>query len=202
MIVIFIFLMASDTEHVFLCTYWSSVCLLWSNVYLPIFNWVIYLFWMFHFIASYSCFMDQISSLLSLKDCLAIWNFLLPPALSVFPLSSLFLFVCLVCSLLHYRFFMNIWIFSHIKKNEWGTEVLTGSCVKSRSNREITPYCQSLRVFSFGLLNFPQRNPPTFSVGTLSQVVRVLRSTERGRDHMPLVGPSLCRLKISVSPIC
>lgn len=113
---IFISLMASDTEHVFLCTYWSSVCLLWSNVYLPIFNWVIYLFWMFHFIASYSCFMDQISSLLSLKDCLAIWSFLLPPALSVFPLSSLFLFVCLVCSLLHYRFFMNIWIFSHIKK--------------------------------------------------------------------------------------
>ena len=39
-VLIFIFLIMNDVEHLFVCC-WPSVCLLWRNVFSPLFYWVV-----------------------------------------------------------------------------------------------------------------------------------------------------------------
>lgn len=120
------------------------------------------LFRLLHLVASYSCFIDEVSSLLFLKDYLMALQFLLS-ALSL--ASFKFTFFCLFSwfALLYHRLSWNIWIFIHIE--EWGTKMLTGSCVNSGNKARswffiwgIIPNYQCLTCLFLWTTQFPQKN--------------------------------------------
>lgn len=87
-----------------------------------------------------------------------------------------FCLLALICSLLYSRHSSNIWGFIHVK--EWGTKVLTGSCVKSGGKAEswffhvglvptVSVYVSVLMCLS---TQFPQTNLPTLGWGTVSRL--------------------------------
>lgn len=150
------------------------------------------LFWMFNFIVSYSCFMDEISSLLSLRGYLLLLKFLLLPVLSLLPLNSLFS-VCLLSLFSFYnRFYSNIWTCTHIK--EWGTKVVTCSWVRNGGKER--------SWFFFIWESFCVSFPLDCSSSQKESYHLRLRGWDQKRGHMPLVGSPLYRLTIPVSPVC
>lgn len=133
-------------------------------------------------------------------------HFLLLPALSLLPLSSLYSVRLLDLFSFIKRLSSNIWIFIHIK--EWGTKILTGRCVKCGDSARSwffhlgDQFQLSVSVcLSLWTAQLPQRNPPIFGCGSMSQAVRVSRLSKEGAIQ-PLVGYPLCRPTIPVFPVC